>query len=159
MRPSGPVPTMRVASMTQSFASAAARGLMRNNVGRLEIADGSWGIAATGVVAGAATVDVAIGFGVETVGAAAAATGAVFLTVGAGSAGGIGSPGFPRKPTVLCTGTLTLGGTTILISVPASKLSTSMTDLSVSTVKRMSPLSTLSPSFLSHSTMALSSVI
>ena len=39
------------------------------------------------------------------------------------------------------------------------KLSTSMTDLSVSTVNRMSPLATLSPSFFSHSTMALSSVI
>jgi hypothetical protein len=60
---------------------------------------------------------------------------------------------------VLCTGTLTPGGTAILISVPSVKLSTSMTDLSVSTVKRMSPLATSSPSFLSHSMMALSSVI
>ena len=80
---------------------------------------------------------------------------------GAGRAvtSGIASPGWPRKPTVLCTGTLTPGFTTIFSSVPASKLSTSMTDLSVSTVNRMSPLATLSPSFLSHSTMALSSVI
>jgi len=72
---------------------------------------------------------------------------------------GMGSPGWPRKPTVHCTGTLTRGGTTIFRSVPASKLCTSMTDLSVSTVNRISPLATGSPSFLSHSTMALSSVI
>ena len=72
---------------------------------------------------------------------------------------GIASPGWPRKPTVLCTGTLTPGGTRIFSRVRPRKLSTSMTDLSVSTVKRMSPLATLSPSFLSHSTMALSSVI
>src|SRR6185312_6785681 len=158
MRPSGPVPLMRVASMTQSFASVAARGLMRNNFG----ADGACAIGAmatTGAAIGAA-VEVATGFGAEIVGAAAGAASTFFGAEGAGAVTvGIGSPGFPRKPTVLCTGTLTLGGTTILISVPASKLSTSMTDLSVSTVKRMSPLSTLSPSFLSHSTMALSSVI
>src|SRR5205807_199488 len=72
---------------------------------------------------------------------------------------GIGSPGWPKKPTVLCTGTLRPGATTILSSVPSSKLSTSITDLSVSTVKRMSPLETRSPSFLRHSTIALSSVI
>ena len=43
--------------------------------------------------------------------------------------------------------------------MPASKLSTSMTDLSVSIVNRMSPLATGSPSFLSQPTMEPSSVI
>ena len=51
-------------------------------------------------------------------------------------AAGIGSPGLPRKPTVLCTGTLTPGATTIFNQRAFFKLSTSITDLSVSTVKQ-----------------------
>src|SRR5581483_8457330 len=107
------------------------------------------GVAAAGL--GAVGAGAAFGAGSLFLGAAGAGAGA--------ATAGMASPGLPRKATVLCTGTFTRGGTMILSSVPSSKLSTSITDLSVSTVKRMSPLATLSPSFLSHSTMALSSVI
>ena len=82
-------------------------------------------------------------FGLASMPVPAAGAGASVLRgvgEGAGKAtSGTASPVWPRNPTGLCTGTLTPGWTRIFSSVPASKLSTSMTDLSVSTVNRMSP--------------------
>src|ERR1017187_2176648 len=104
MRPSGPVPLMRVASMTEYFASAAARGLMRNSDGAAGAGRGATGTT-TGVAVGAETT------------AAMGARGAAGAAIGAAGAGavpmGIGSPELPRNPTVLWTGTLTRGGTVI----------------------------------------------
>src|ERR1017187_8935367 len=110
---------MCVTSMTASFPSAAARGLMRNTYGIWGLASGVWGIGAVGIGVAATPRRPSCDEGVA---ATAGAAGAVAVMAG------IGSPGLPRKPTVLCTGTLTPGGTAILISVPSVKLSTSMTD-------------------------------
>src|SRR5581483_2075854 len=157
------LPLIRVGSITELRASVAARGLMRNKAGAGDAAAAG---AATGGVATEKAGSAARGagaFGAATAGGAVRdVSGMEGAEAGAGAGAvtaGIASPGLPRKPTVLCTGTFTPGGTTIFSRVPASKLSTSMTDLSVSTENRMSPFSTLSPFFLSHSTMALSSVI
>src|ERR1035437_4411340 len=109
---------MRVASMTECFANAAARGLMRKSVGVAGAGRGATGASrfgvrqSSGAFAPADAVSKAAegcrsprpGGGSDTFG-----DGETSFILGAAGAGavtaGIGSPGLPRKPTVLWTGT------------------------------------------------------
>src|ERR1035441_4326824 len=99
---------MRDGSMTQTRAKAAARGLMRNSDGADgRVAEG-WNDETAEAWTGWATMrgmaaDGALGTARPTSWGLAAGAGAGAV------ASGMASPGWPRKPTVLCTGTLTPG--------------------------------------------------
>src|SRR5438552_2495185 len=113
---------MRAGSITQSFASLAARGLMRKGASSGAGEGGRGSVSPTdGRLSGAGDKGLFIKRLVET-GALllssikAGETPAVPGAVTAGTA----SPGSPRKPTVHCTGTFRPGGTIIFNSVSSS---------------------------------------
>jgi hypothetical protein len=72
---------------------------------------------------------------------------------------GTSSPGSPIQATMESTGTVSPSPTRTFRSVPVSKASTSMSDLSVSISKSASPFAMLSPSCLYHCRTVHSSVI
>src|ERR1700722_13326470 len=165
MRPPGPLPAIPAGLTPFSAATFRASGeiLIRPPASGAGAGAGAGTEAGAGAGAGA-------GPGAGDAGAAAAfASGAA----GAGWAGGAGgeeaeagaaasgaldagastfSPGFPMAQRAAPSGTWAPACTNIESSVPSKKLSSSIVALSVSTSASMSPVLTVSPSFLSHLT-------
>ena len=165
MRPCGPVPVMLERSMSCSFAILRASGDVRSFAGIVGAAAGDAAGSALGAIAAGAAASAVgdAGSGDSAAGSAVGASGAAAGETAVAVAAAAGAAFFPLPSPMIATGvpigTTVPAGTSCCSSTPLSNASRSMVALSVSISARMSPLATLSPTFLSHFESSPSSIV
>ena len=152
--------------MSCSFAILRASGDVRSFAGIVGAAAGDAAGSALGAIAAGAAASAVgdAGSGDSAAGSAVGASGAAAgETAAAAAAAAAGAAFFPLPSPMIATGvpigTTVPAGTSCCSSTPLSNASRSMVALSVSISARMSPLATLSPTFLSHFESSPSSIV